>query len=423
MIAKVSQAVIMAAGTSTRTYPLTVDRPKPLLPVVNKPILQHLLAQLQGLVEEVILIVGFEQAQIRAAFGERFYGMRLIYVEQTNPMGTGDALRQALPFIHGRFFLLYGDDLIHRSDLERLAQYPYAVLCTSVPDPRPYNVLVLTPDDYILRIIEKPDMQTIQRIASTAATATTAAAATTAATAAAAAAGALSSFAPYVLESEVAEAVDAIELSPRGEYELVDIAENLPGGHHLKAVRMQAYWLPVGYPWKLLEANRFLLNRDPPPLSVLDIGPHVTIEAPVLIGPGTVVEAGCTLGAGTTLGRNCHIAAGSRLINCLIMDNVQVGEACHLEDSIVMDDVVIEREVVTLTQASDSSTIRSQVKGELLDTGRRSLGVVLAHDVHVGPRCQFHPGIKVWPGQYIPMDCDVKVDIEKEVSCGPSNVA
>ncbi len=408
MIAKVTQAVIMAAGTSTRTYPLTVDRPKPLLPVVNKPILQHLLAQLRGLVEEVILIVGFEQAQIRAAFGERFYGMRLIYVEQTNPMGTGDALRQALPFIHGRFFLLYGDDLIHRSDLERLAQYPYAVLCTSVPDPRPYNVLALTPDDYILRIIEKPDTQTIQRIASTAAAAT---------------AGTLSSFAPYVLEPEVAEAVDAIELSPRWEYELVDIAENLPGGHHLKAVRMQAYWLPVGYPWKLLEANRFLLNRDPPPPPVLDTEPHVTIETPVLIGPGTVVEAGCTLGAGTTLGRNCHIAAGSRLINCLIMDNVQIGEACHLEDSIVMDNVVIEREVRSLTQTSDGSTIRSQVKGELLDTGRCSLGVVLAHDVHVGPRCQFHPGVKVWPGQYIPGGCDVKVDIEKEVSCGPSNVA
>jgi bifunctional UDP-N-acetylglucosamine pyrophosphorylase/glucosamine-1-phosphate N-acetyltransferase len=322
--------------------------------------------------------------------------MRLTYVEQTNPMGTGDALRQALPFIHDRFFLLYGDDLVHRSDLERLAHYPYAVLCTSVPDPRPYNVLALTPDDYILRIIEKPDMATVQRVAPD---------------------GALSSFAPYVMEPEVAEAVEAIELSPRGEYELVDIAENLPGGHHLKAVRMQAYWLPVGYPWKLLEANRFLLNRDPPSTSSWDrgtLGSNVTIEPPVLIGPDTIVEAGSTLGAGTTLGRNCHIAAGSRLLNCLIMDNVQVGENCHLEDTIVMDDVVIGRDVSTLTRTPDGSPVRSLVKGEFLDTGRRSLGAVLAHDVHVGPGCRFHPGVKIWPGRRIPADREVTVDVAQE---------
>ncbi len=404
MVAKATQAVIMAAGASTRTYPLTVNRPKPLLPVVNKPILQHLLAQLQGLVEDVILIVGFEQAQIRATFGEQFQGMRLTYVEQINPRGTGDALRQALPLIHDRFFLLYGDDLIHRSDLERLAVYPYAVLCTQVPDPRPYNVLVLTPDDYILRIIEKPDMQTVQRVTSTAAAAT-----------AAVAAGAWSSFAPYVLEPEVAKAVRAIELSPRGEYELVDIAENLPGGHHLKAVAMQAYWLPVGYPWKLLDANRFLLDYDPPPESSVEedrLGDGVTVEEPVLIGPGTVVEAGCKLGAGTTLGRTCHVGAGSRLVNCLIMDNVRIGAQCHLEDSIVMDNVVIERDVTTLTQMPDGGMVYSQVKGELIDTGHHRLGAVLAHDVYVGSHVQLHPGVKIWPGRSIPAGRDVKVDIE-----------
>ncbi|MCK4832078.1 MAG: NTP transferase domain-containing protein, partial [Anaerolineales bacterium] len=74
-----TQAVILVAGASTRTHPLTIHRPKPLLPLLNKPILQHTLEQLDGLVAEAILVVGFEREQIRQAFGSSFRSIRLSY--------------------------------------------------------------------------------------------------------------------------------------------------------------------------------------------------------------------------------------------------------------------------------------------------------------------------------------------------------
>ena len=230
------QAVILAAGASKRTYPLTIKRPKPLLPILNKPLLQHHLEQLDGLVDEVILIVGFEREQIRRTFGERFRRLKLTYCVQAEQLGTGHALLQAKSLVRGRFFVLNGDDLIDRHDLERLAAYPYGLLAQPVADPRPFNILITNEHDEVIRIIEKPAVFDRSRLSPV-------------------------SIGMYLFQEEVFEAVEKIKLSPRGEYEIVDIVENLPNGQRCKVVPVEKYWLPVGYPWKLLETNQFLLSR------------------------------------------------------------------------------------------------------------------------------------------------------------------
>ena len=92
------QAVIIAAGKSTRTYPLTVTKPKPLLKLFNIPLLEHNLKQLQHVVKEAIIIIGYKGNMIEDYFGEKYGHIKLKYVVQEKQDGTGSALSQAKDF-------------------------------------------------------------------------------------------------------------------------------------------------------------------------------------------------------------------------------------------------------------------------------------------------------------------------------------
>ena len=112
------QAVILAAGKSTRTYPLTLTRPKPLLKVGNKAILEYNLDNLNGIVSEAIIVVGYKKNMIKEYFGKKYRGIKLEYVEQKQQLGTGHALLVAQNHVKGRFILMMGDDIYAGEDME-----------------------------------------------------------------------------------------------------------------------------------------------------------------------------------------------------------------------------------------------------------------------------------------------------------------
>lgn len=378
-----SQAVILAAGASTRTHPLTVDRPKPLLPLLNRPLLAHLLDQLQDLVEEVILVVGFEQQQIRDALGKRYGTLRIIYREQASARGTGDALRQARPDVHSPFLLLNGDDLLHRDDLERLAEARYGVLGARVPDPSRFGVLDVDETGSVVRILEKPPAYPGHPLVSTGA---------------------------FVFQPAVFDALDAVAVSARGELEVVDVIRHLPAGERCMAVEAREAWIPIGYPWKLLEANLSLLSRlenSQPRL------PGVEIVPPVLIGPQSRIQAGCRVGPGVTIGRGCRIGRHSVLVNSLIMDEVYIEPSCRIVESIVATGARIERGVETEIAPPAGNRVYSAVKGEPVDTGRARLGAVIGHHARLGAGSRTGAGVKVWPGVTIERGEFVQVDLFK----------
>ena len=150
------QAVMMVAGKSTRTYPLTLTRPKPLLPVANRPLICHSLDQMAGVFDEVILIVGYRQEMIRTLLGDEYRGIRLVYQEQKQQLGTGHAILQAKPHIRGRFVACNGDDLFAREDFIKLLEHPYAALVKPVTDPSLYGVAVVDEQYRLINMVEKP---------------------------------------------------------------------------------------------------------------------------------------------------------------------------------------------------------------------------------------------------------------------------
>src|SRR3989338_6035360 len=97
------QAVVLCAGKSTRTYPLTVYRPKTLLKVMNKTILEHNLEQLQGIVDGAIIVIGHYGEKIKELFGEKYKNIKLIYFEQKEQLGTGYAILQVKDLLKDKF--------------------------------------------------------------------------------------------------------------------------------------------------------------------------------------------------------------------------------------------------------------------------------------------------------------------------------
>ncbi len=152
------QAVILAAGQGTRLRPLTSDRPKPMVFIAGKPILEYTLGILPKVIDEVILVVGYKSEKIREYFGDSFAGRTLVYVEQPKPKGTADAIEKAIPFLKSEYFMVVsGDDLYHPSDLEKcVAGTQQSILVKETDTPERFGICIVGKDDLLEGLVEKP---------------------------------------------------------------------------------------------------------------------------------------------------------------------------------------------------------------------------------------------------------------------------
>jgi bifunctional UDP-N-acetylglucosamine pyrophosphorylase/glucosamine-1-phosphate N-acetyltransferase len=316
------QAVIMAAGSSTRTYPITATRPKPLVTIWDRPLLEHQLRQLDGLADEAVLVVGFLREQIEARFGDEFAGIRLRYAIQERQRGTADALLAARPHLTGRTLVLNGDDFYHRDDLRGLAATGRGLLVTRARDPQNRAVVEIR-DDVVTDIVEKPANPPKD---------------------------AWCSVGGYCIEREDLARLDDLPLSPRGELELPDFVMRLVRAGSVRPRRIARFWLPLTYAWDVLGAILFLWD-DPArarELGVeaedrdslrsrtdLSMGEDVRIEGPVWIGrnvrlgDGVRLVGPCAIGAGSTLGRRAAVA------RTVLLDDVRVGDEATIADSVL----------------------------------------------------------------------------------------
>ena len=394
------QAVIMAAGKSTRTYPLTLTKPKPLLHIANKPILAHQLDQMLGLIDEAIIIVGYKHEMIREYFGDSYRGISLCYVEQREQLGTGHAARQVEPHIRDRFLLMNGDDLYAREDLEACLQHQYSLLSMEVADPRQFGVLTVE-GGLVKDVIEKPEHP----------------------------ASNLTSVGAYVFDREIFPLLDEIPRSPRGEYEVTDGVRALAHKAEMHYHVSSAYWIPVGFPWSVLAANDFLLEKNLTEQIEGIIEPGVQIDGAVSLGKnsiirqGSVIQGNLCVGDDCIIGANCHISGNTsighnssldmsnRVDNSVIEQNVRVAPFCHISHSVIGDGCMLHSGAVTMSAPLEGTTVRSLVKGAPFDSGCKHLGTILASGVVLQPHVVCYPGVKVNPDVVIGAGSVVREDI------------
>lgn len=149
------QAVILAAGRGTRMGDLTMDRPKPMLEVAGKTLLQHKFDVLPEGVDEIIVVIGYLGDVIQNTYGDSYNGTRIRYVTQENPVGgTADALWQAKDLLTGKFVVMMGDDIYVREDIAACLAHEWALLVQRVPDTTVGGRVITDAENNIVDIVE-----------------------------------------------------------------------------------------------------------------------------------------------------------------------------------------------------------------------------------------------------------------------------
>lgn len=395
------QAVILVAGKSTRTYPLTLTRPKPLLPVANKTIVEHILEQLEGLVDEVILIVGYRKDMIEDYIGSKWRNIKITYCEQKEQLGTGHAVLQTEPLIKDRFIVLNGDDIYAHQDVKQLLNYEYAALVRLEEDPSLYGVYEVDDQNRVLNLVEKPK----QFI------------------------GNLTNVGCYIFDRSIFDFIKQTPLSERGEIEITTSILMFSKVKKFYVHKLKGFWLSNGYPWELLQTQEFFMNKltegeilgtvenNVQLKGAVSIGKNtvvksgVYIEGPVIIGENCFIGPNCYIRGCTAIGDNCKIGQSVEIKNSIVMNNTNICHLSYVGDSIVGEGVNLGAGFITANLRHDGKNVLSMVKGKLVDTGMKKFGAVIADGVKTGINTSVYPGRKIWPGKNTKVGEIIKKDI------------
>jgi len=297
------QAVILAAGKSTRTYPLTLTRPKPLLKAANKTLLEHNLDNLDGIANEAVIVVGYKKDMIKKYIGKKYKGIKIRYIEQKAQLGTGNALLMAEKHIKGSFISLHGDDIYSNRDFKNVARNRYSILTARLKNPKSFGIIIQK-NSLLTGLIEKP-----QRFVSD-----------------------LVNTGLYKLDKSVFVLLKKLRKSKRNEYELTDAIKQLAKHDKVFCVKSSG-WIPVGCPSDLLKADKALRKNknsiwDNARISGIarnsSIGNGCIIEGNVrnsIVMDGAIIDKGSVV-EDSIIGENVHLSG--RILNSVVADNAEL---------------------------------------------------------------------------------------------------
>lgn len=150
------QCVILAAGLGTRMGELTKTTPKPMLRVLEKPLLEHHLEFLPEEIDEAVFVIGYLGSQIQEYFGNEWKGKSIRYVVHETIDGTAGALHSAKDLLKGRFLVTMGDDLYRSEDLKALMCHQVALLGLFVQDAASFGIVTKDDEDNLMGVVERP---------------------------------------------------------------------------------------------------------------------------------------------------------------------------------------------------------------------------------------------------------------------------
>jgi bifunctional UDP-N-acetylglucosamine pyrophosphorylase/glucosamine-1-phosphate N-acetyltransferase len=332
------QAVILAAGKSTRTFPLTVTRPKPLLLLQNKTLLEHKLDSLKGVVNEIIIIIGYKGDMIRKSIGKNYHGIKITYVVQKEQKGTGHALLLAKKRIKGKFIMMMGDDWYSMKDIRACIRHPYSILVSKVDHPEHFGVVKENKAN-LSDIIEKPSNPPSNLI----------------------------NTGLYVIDKSIFPLLEGLKVSERGDIEFPAALVELSKFNNVKCVLASQYF-SIGYPWDLLIADQKIRK-----------GKNAIMESSTITGKIK----------NSSIGKNCIIKGVVK--NSIIMDGCVIGKGSNISHSVLGFGVKFNGNI-------NSAKAVSSVNGKLVDC--KVFGAAIGDNVDAS-NVSILPGVKIWPKKRI----------------------
>ncbi len=349
---RVTRAVLLCGGEGTRLRPFSFWTPKHLMPVANRPVVAWIFDALSdaGIEDVAIVVSPLHERIFREALGIRSeQGLRLAYVIQEHPRGLAHAVACAQHTVEDEPFLLYlGDNLFELGVTEMLQEFEASdgdatIALTEVPDPSRFGVAKLD-GQRIVALLEKPAEPPSNW----------------------AVAGA------YVFSPRIFTAIEGIQPSARGEYEITDAIQCLiEDGDGVQAHFIQGWWKDVGLPKDLILASELLIRRLPARLDG-NIDGETTMEGTVIVEDGAQIRRSQLQGP-CIIGRDAHVEDSD------VGPNVVIGAAAAIRDSQIGDSIVMDESSVQGIHGLRDSIVgrRSRVQASSNDS----------HTVLVGDDC------------------------------------
>jgi glucose-1-phosphate thymidylyltransferase len=313
------KAVILAAGEGRRLEPFTDVRPKPMLPIVNRPLLEHVVeAVAEAGVEDIVLVVGYKRERIQDHFGDGDdWGVSIEYAVQDRQLGTGHAVLQAEAFVDGDFLALNGDRVIEPTIVEQLLDADRGndalMAVTRSGEPSDYGVVELD-GRRVANLQEKPPAHSVTSD--------------------------LINAGVYAFGEDVFDAIRGTRTD--GEQALTDTLEGHIADDAVRAVTFQGQWLDVSHLWDLLSVNAGVLDRQGSEVADhVRVHDEATVTGTVAIGPDTRVRPGATVLRGTSLGANVDVGANAVVSNAVVLPDATIEPGCVLRDCVVGENACV----------------------------------------------------------------------------------
>jgi len=389
-------AVILCAGKGTRLMPLTENRPKPMIPIAGKPILEHIISKIEDFVDNIYLIVKYKKEIIINHFKNH---PKITFIEQKEIDGTGYAVLMAKNYINDDFLVINGD-IIFDDDLKDIINYKNAIALTEVDNPENFGVVVLDDENNIIELQEKPKNPKSNLI----------------------------NAGIYKFEKDIFDILENLKPSDRGEVELTDAIKELIKDRTIKGIKLNGYWNDIGRPWDLLDANAHLLKDIKTDIRG-KIGKNVVIEGNVIIEEGaeikhnTVIEGPAIIKSGAIVGplayirpntvlmENTGVGNSSEVKSSIIMKNTKVPHLSYVGDSIIGENCNIACNTITANLRFDYKPVKVNIKGKIVKSVRK-LGVIMGDNVKTGVQVSFMPGVKIGSNCWIGANCLIDKDVQ-----------
>ena len=319
------EAIFLAGGFGTRLKPLTYTRAKPLLPILNKPMIFYLIDSLPPEIDRVILAVNYRKEQIEKSFREYDCGREIIINNEPKPLGTGGAVKFAERYLSDRFFVL-NSDIISSINLDNMIKFHKKNNATAtislwpVDNVSEFGVAEVDKNGRITGFIEKPKPEE--------------------------APSNLINAGAYLLEAEI---LDYIETNRLVSMEKEIFPQIISNTGRFYGYRFKGYWIDIGRIKSYLYVNEFLLKQK---------------GLKNIIGENSKVNGDII---NSVIGRNVVIGRNTVIKSSIIFDNTIINENTIIEHSVIGENCSIERNIyIKNTVIGDNETIKNNA--EIIDS-------------------------------------------------------
>lgn len=369
------KGIILAAGKGKRLQPLTDYKPKAMLPICNKPLIEYQIAVLREHgIDDIAVVVGYLKEEIDLT-DVKFYEDKLL-------KGTATALYAAKDFIDDAFILIYGDLLFKMRNFGEILENQNSIAVAFVRDVSRYGEVLFDEGELLLRgIAEKTRCG----------------------------AGFVNA-GIYHLTPPVLESVAKTKESERGEYELTEAIQMHSEREAVRVIPLDGYWNDIGYPWEYIDANMYMLDQIGFAVGEnTEIWDSAVIRKPAVIGKDCVIK-NCVIER-SVIGDNCLVGEFSIVRRSVVMSTSHVPHLNYVPDSAIADGCNLGAGTKIANLRFDEQNVKMSVASERIDSGRRKLGTIIGYNVKTGINVSIYPGVKIGSGRWIEAETLVRRDI------------